>query len=65
MKTFGQSVNCNFVVNSEFVDQTNQQVFLTLERSVNEFVNNNLWDNKSLDKHQRVKLNLVLNLTLS
>ena len=62
MKTFGQSVNCNFVVNSEFVDQTNQQVFLTLERSVNEFVNNNLWDNKSLDKHQRVKLNLVLNL---
>ena len=32
MKTFGQSVNCNFVVNSEFVDQTNQQVFLTLER---------------------------------
>ncbi len=62
-KLFGQTVNCNFVINSEFVDQTNQQVFSTLEKSVNEFVNNNIWNNKSLDIHQRVKFNLVLNLS--
>ena len=62
LKLFGQTVSCNFVINSEFVDQTNQQVFSTLEKSVNEFVNNNLWDSKSLDTHQRVKFNLVLNL---
>ena len=61
-KLLGQTVNCNFVINSEFVDQTNQQVFSTLEKSVNEFINNNLWNNKSLDTHQRVKFNLVLNL---
>ncbi len=61
-KIFSQTVNCNFVLNSEFVDQTNQQVFSTLEKSINEFINNNLWNNKPLETHQRVKLNLVLNL---
>ena len=61
-KLFSQTVNCNFVLNSDFVDQTNQQVFSTLEKSVNEFVNNNLWNNKSLETHQRVRFNLVLNL---
>ena len=62
LKLFSQSVNCNFVLNSDFVDQTNQQVFSTLEKSVNEFINNNLWNDKSLETHQRVKFNLVLNL---
>ena len=61
-KLFSQSVICNFVLNSEFVDQTNQQVFSTLEKSVNEFINTNLWNNKNLEPHQRVKFNLVLNL---
>ena len=61
-KIFSQTINCNFVLNSEFVDQTNQQVFSTLEKSINEFINNNLWNNKPLETHQRVKLNLVLNL---
>jgi hypothetical protein len=62
MKIFSQTVNCNFVLNSDFVDQTNQQVFSTLEKSVNEFINTNRWSNKLLDTHQRVKFNLVLNL---
>ena len=35
-----------------------------LKYKVNEFVNNNLWDSKSLDTHQRVKYNLVLNLIM-
>ena len=62
LKLFSQTVNCNFVLNSDFVDQTNQQVFSTLEKSVNEFINSNLWNNKSLESHQRVKFNLILNL---
>ena len=62
LELFSQTVNCNFVLNSDFVDQTNQQVFLTLEKSVNEFINNNLWNNRSLKTYQRVKFNLVLNL---
>ncbi len=62
LKLSSQNVNCNFVLNSEFVDQTNQQVFSTLEKSVNEFINSNLWNNKSLETHQKVKFNLVLNL---
>ena len=61
-KLLSQTVNCNFVLNSDFVDQTNQQVFSTLEKSVNEFINSNLWNNKSFETHQRVRFNLVLNL---
>jgi len=33
-----------------------------LEKSINEFINSNLWNDKSLEVHQRVKFNLVLNL---
>ena len=62
LKLFSQTVNCNFVLNSDFVDQTNQQVFSTLEKSINEFINSNLWNNRSLGTHQKVKFNLVLNL---
>ena len=33
-----------------------------MEKSINEFINSNLWNDKSLEIHQRVKFNLVLNL---
>ena len=62
IKIFSQTVNYNFVINPYFVDKTNQQVFSTLEKSVNEFINTNRWSSKLLDTHQRVKFNLVLNL---
>ena len=34
-----QIIDCRFVVNADLVNQTNQQVFETLEQSLNEFIN--------------------------
>ena len=36
-----QELNCVITVNSDQVGQTNQQIFKTLERSLNDFVNKN------------------------
>ena len=38
IKTFGQELNAQFVVNADLVNQTNHQIFETLERSLNEFI---------------------------
>ncbi len=42
----GQELNCVITVNSDQVGQTNQQIFRTLERSLNDFVNKNKWTNR-------------------
>ncbi len=34
-----QELNAQVIVNSDLVNQTNQQIFKTLERSLNEFMN--------------------------
>mgnify|MGYP002880112908 CR=1 FL=1 len=34
-----QELSAQVVVNSDLVNQTNQQIFKTLERSLNEFIN--------------------------
>ena len=41
-----QELNCQVTVNSDQVGQTNQQIFKTLERSLNDFVNNTKWTNR-------------------
>ena len=37
-----QELSAQFIVNADLVNQTNQQIFKTLERSVNEFINSSL-----------------------
>ncbi len=45
-----QELNAQVIVNSNLVNQTNQQIFQTLERSLNEFLNNQSWTNKEFLK---------------
>ena len=45
---FSQEMNCQIIVNSDLVNQTNQQIFKTLQNSLNEFVNLNIWTEKKL-----------------
>ena len=42
-----QEFNFQLSVNSDLVNQTNQQVFKTLEVSINEFMNNKAWTNQN------------------
>ena len=58
-----QQVEAQFVVNADLVNQTNQQIFETLEQSVNEFINTKDWTGEEINPEERVKCTFVLNLT--
>lgn len=58
-----QIIDCRFVVNADLVNQTNQQVFETLEQSLNEFINAKAWTDESVDTKEKVRCSMILNLT--
>ena len=45
------------------VNQTNQQIFQTLERSLNEFVNSQSWSDQDFFPQEKITCSFVLNLT--
>ena len=63
VKMDSQELNAQFVVNADLVNQTNQQIFQTLERSLNEFVNSQSWSNQDFFPQEKITCSFVLNLT--
>ena len=62
-KTSCQELNAQFLVNADLVNQTNQQIFETLERSLNEFINSQSWTNIEFYPQEKITCSFVLNLT--
>ena len=62
-KIRGQELNAQLVVNADLVNQTNQQIFETLERSLNEFINSQSWTNLEFFPQEKITCSFVLNLT--
>jgi hypothetical protein len=58
-----QELNCTVTVNSDQVSQTNQQIFRTLERSLNDFVNKNKWTNRVYKTNERVNAQMFITIT--
>ncbi len=58
-----QELNCTVIVNSDQVAQTNQQVFRTLERSLNDFVNKTKWTNRIYKENERVNAQMFITIT--
>lgn len=58
-----QELNCTVTVNSDQVSQTNQQVFVTLERSLTDFINKNKWTNRSYQENERVNAQMFITVT--
>ena len=58
-----QELNAQVIVNSDLVNQTNQQIFKTLERSLNEFLNTQVWTDKELLNQEKITCSFVLNLS--
>ncbi|MFT0715405.1 DUF4835 family protein [Flagellimonas lutimaris] len=58
-----QELNCAITVNSDQVGQTNQQIFRTLERSLNDFVNKTKWTNKVYRENERVNTRMFITVT--
>ena len=61
--TTAQELNCVVTVNSDQVAQTNQQIFKTLERSLNDFVNRNKWTNRVYKDNERVNAQMFITIT--
>lgn len=59
----GQELTCVITVNSDQVSQTNQQIFRTLERSLNDFVNKNKWTNRVYKENERVNARMFITVT--
>lgn len=55
-----QELNCTVTVNSDQVGQTNQQIFQTLERSLNDFVNKNVWTNRVYKENERLNCRMFI-----
>lgn len=58
-----QELNCQVIVNANLVNQTNQQIFKTLERSLNDYVNKTKWTNKSFRENERISCSMLLTIT--
>ncbi len=62
-RIFSQELNAQVVINSNLVNQTNQQIFETLEKSLNEFINNQVWTNKEFLNYEKITCSFVFTLT--
>lgn len=58
-----QELESQVVVNADLVDQTNRQIFETLEQSLNEFINSRTWTQRDFLSQERIKCSFVLTLT--
>ncbi len=59
---FAQELNCNLVVYAQLTGNENVQVFKTLEKQLNEFVNNTRWTNKPFALEERIDCSMIINI---
>jgi hypothetical protein len=55
-----QELNCSITINSDQVAASNKQVYVTLERALQEFVNNQQWTNKVYKQSERIDCGMTL-----
>ena len=60
--SFSQEINSNIIVNSESVNQTNNSVFLNLENSISNFINNASWSNDNYSEFEKINLNVLFSI---
>lgn len=57
-----QELDATVTVNSDKISGSNKQVYQTLERSLNEFINQKKWTNKKFKPQEKVKCAFVLTI---
>ena len=60
--TYSQELNCTVNINSDQVQGTNKSVFITLQKSVNEFINNRKWTELTYANSERIEctMNIIV-----
>tara|TARA_B100000989_G_scaffold52573_1_gene35085 strand:+ start:25 stop:915 length:891 start_codon:yes stop_codon:yes gene_type:complete len=62
-QVISQELNAQVVVNSDLVNQTNQQIFKTLERTLKEFINSQVWTEQVFLNQEKINCSFVFNLS--
>ncbi|MDR5589782.1 DUF4835 family protein [Christiangramia sp. SM2212] len=57
-----QQLNCEVIVNADQTGQANLSVFKTLERALNEFVNQTTWTDKKFQNHERINCSMFITI---
>ncbi|MDP2088011.1 MAG: DUF4835 family protein [Flavobacteriaceae bacterium] len=57
-----QEFQCKVIVNSEKIPGSNKQIFSTLEKALNEFVNQKKWANQSFDSKEPIECVFTINI---
>jgi len=57
---FSQELNANVIVNADRIQQTNKQVFSTLQTSMRDFLNNTKFTNFSVKRNELIDCNVML-----
>ncbi|MDI1255217.1 MAG: DUF4835 family protein [Flavobacterium sp.] len=59
----GQELNCTVQVNADQITTTNRQVFKTLEKSLNEFVNKTKWTEQTYKSKERIECSMFITVS--
>lgn len=57
-----QQLNCTVSVNSQTLNNSNQQVFKTLETSLNEFVNKTDWNGQNYKQQEKINCSMFITI---
>lgn len=57
-----QELSCTVIVNSDQVNQTNKQIFKTLEKSLNDYVNQTKWTNRNFSVKERIECSMMITI---
>lgn len=63
MGIFAQEILANVTVSSQQMAGSNQQVYKTLERNLQDFINNTSWTGKKLQNFEKIKTNFSIIIT--
>jgi hypothetical protein len=61
--TQAQQLNCTVTVNAQKLGNTNQQVFKTLETSLNEFVNKTDWTGQTFKQNEKINCSMYITIS--
>ena len=63
LSCLSQELNCDLIVNAQQTGDENLQIYKTLEKQLNEFVNNTKWTNKTFAPQERIACSIIINIT--
>ena len=57
-----QELNCSVIVNAQQTGNENNQLFKTLEKQLNEFVNKTRWTDQTFKPQERIECSMVITI---